>query len=283
MHHDATGRALSDFLFCITAHRISHFWGADSQRYLFLCRGTSRFCLGRSTLTCQGSSSIVDSLIVGWGTITTLRSTSEVIADIGTVLRTCMRWILYFVFAVLLFALFLYLKSDSVNDIKVISFESEISQLLGGIKFLAALLVLLNIKRFRWIEDAMVKFTEVLVRNCYTFVFLILALFIAAVFPLYDQLLDQRDSIVVPGADSLNLVENHKHVLQFGLWLLYLLILSGVFVMVNRRWSLEIKKAYLEKEPEKRTQVWNRMFGPIYLVAAAILEYIGWVQSWIAN
>lgn len=218
-----------------------------------------------------------------------LRSVGAVILDSLLVLRVLCKWVLWFGLGVLGFALFLYFKSllgFLSSQATSISFEAEISHLLGILKVVASVLILFNIERFRRIEDGMVNMTEIVVKNCYAFVFVILALFMASMFPMIDQLLSRASSIDISKLGSqlgsLGLVENHRHVLQLGLWLLYLLLLGGVFSVANSRWSLEIIRVE-SKGTEYKSHFWRPIFVSIYVVAAFLLSLIGYLQAKIAN
>jgi hypothetical protein len=218
-----------------------------------------------------------------------LRTTREVLKDAAQVLRLCIKAGFAVVGAVFLFAGWPYLKALlGFGELRPnsISLEFEISGLMGALKGIAAFSLLLRIKQIERVEDAMVRIAETIVRNGITFLFVAGALFIAAVFPLYDQALH---GVMKAGTtegfslDSFGFVENHRHVLQIGLWLLYLLVFAAGFAAVRSRWSDEIDRVTADTGDARSDNFWRRVLVSFWVMAAIVLQGVGYLQRQIAN
>lgn len=214
-----------------------------------------------------------------------LRPIRSVLSSMKEDLAKILRWAFVAFLAILAFSLFLYLKDligSGTGSPKSISLESEISLFLGFIKGIGICLVLLNIKAFHHLEDVMVLYLESIVKNSHAYLFVVIALFIAAIFPIHAQLLEGlnqfRASATGPNLGSLGIVENHKHVLQLSLWLLYLLMLSGACTVIRERWSVEIAEADSD-DRKSRSLLWRVLFVSFYAFASILLGLIGKLQS----
>ncbi|WMJ09168.1 hypothetical protein [Nitrosomonas sp. sh817] len=226
-----------------------------------------------------------------------IRKIREILIDSWKLSIQFLGWFGLFVKVIFGFAVFLWIKALFIrlisggniyptDKVTVISFESEISFLIATLAFIGALSYVLQIsKLMSRIDNFMLVFLPWLIKHSYAFVFIALALFMAAIFPLYDVLVDACQSNQSNCSDSYIVtnifVDNHRHTLQFGLWLFYLLLLSGITLTINRRWSSEIEE--VESDPVKKELFWRIVYGCLCTLAGTVLGFIGFIQSNIAN
>jgi hypothetical protein len=211
-----------------------------------------------------------------------VRPMSSVLADMGRLLGMVFLVILLIPIGFLLFAAAVWLITPGPPD--QISFDQKVSTLIGWFTILTAGVFFPKFRRLESLENKLIQGLEFLVHNRRTFVFLTCAMFIATVFPIYDQLIDEASrSGNRPSLSSIRelLQPAHRHVLQVGVWFALFISIGAILEIAETKYRVPLGD--LAKKPEVEKIYGRWLYGIVLTLIGGLMLAVGYLQGIITT
>ena len=211
-----------------------------------------------------------------------LRTSTEIFSDLGFFFFKCGLVILFFPLALTFFSLLTWVTSMGSNY--PLSFDEQISRVVGMLTILSAGTFAPRLLRFTWLEDQLIRGIHFIMANRRTFVFMATAMFMATVFPIYDQMLEEaRRAGTRPNLLSLRelLQPNHKHVLQVGIWFALFVTIGTCLERAESKYKITLGDLSQKPAVLKLYGWW--LYSGILTVIGGLLILVGFLQGAITN
>jgi hypothetical protein len=185
--------------------------------------------------------------------------------------------------SIFVFALFLWLRHGST--LKEISFDAELSYLFTLLGIISAIVFFPGFKRLARIEDKLIHFLQMISANRRTYIYMIGALFIADVFPIYNDVVENvsRPNSTSPSADLGQLfADSHLHALQVGIWLAYFFVLSVIIDYMEQQFAGSAGN-YATVDATRQDRHLRKLYGILLTLGSALLGVVGWFQQLITT
>lgn len=207
-----------------------------------------------------------------------LRGFKEFREDFGKLGLLILKTLVYVVLAVLLVLVLVATFYASPADF--ISLDTEISRLFGYLTFLTIGLFLVSDR----IERKVYHFIDGVMESRHTFLFILSALILAGLVPIYEELSGaafSRDGLIdgsgVCSVEAMGMKVNHIHAMQIVIWLAYL-SLVGVLLEISDRKHRIVEGQRLKEESRE----FSRQFVVIILGASGCIFFvIGHAQEYL--
>lgn len=216
---------------------------------------------------------------IGANNSAALRPISRIILEILKTLAIGLLIFLGIIVFLIVFALIIRLRPGSAPG-EILALDTEIAIAVSGFSGLAAAAKLLHAPFLQWLEDIATTVSKWITFHRGTISFMLIALIIAILGPLYDSLI-QRAIIEKNLPRLLDLVRElhvtHEHALQVVLSCLTLLVIGYLFDVADR---LHRKRILMRRPTKKQTEelYWEWQHAIVWAMATGLVVWIGKLQ-----
>jgi uncharacterized membrane protein len=212
----------------------------------------------------------------------TVRSFKQILWDLTMFLAVCAAAMIALPFALLIFSLLAWITS--FGSAAPLAFDEQLSRVVGLLTVLSAGTFAPRLFQFTWLEDRLIKGINFLMANRRTFVFMAAAMFMATVFPVYDQLIDEaRRAGTRPDLGGVRdlLQPNHKHVLQVGIWFALFVAIGTCLDRAERKFQVALGDLAQKPQVLKLYGWW--LYSGVLTLIGLLLVLVGYLQGLITN
>lgn len=255
------------------SHGVSLYFGAGILLWALVDRWTLANII-ENCLTSQRSGTA--------GSPDAIRPVAEIVSDAGILIVFVCKVVVGAFLVTFAFASFLWMRHG--NDLPEISFDAEISYILGLLGVVSAG-AFFRWWSFAWIEDRLVGLLQAISAHRRTYVYMAAALFIATVFPVYGEIAESASGtgdVNIAAGLRLMFTDSHRHALQVGVWLAFFFGLAAIIDYAEERVLIEGGRE-AAMNSELRSRHMRELYGSLLTVGSVLLVAVGWLQQMITT